>query len=132
VSTKKISGHVYIKPGMPGRRRRRYTEEFKAKVAEECRRAGVSIASVALANSLNANLLRKWVAEREGTGSPPPALPPLAASEEFVALPLIATPKSAEGSDIRIELRRGAMTVTITWPAQAAGDCAAWLREWLR
>jgi transposase len=56
----------------------------------------------------------------------------VASSEEFVALPLVATPKSAEGSDIRIELRRGAMTVTITWPAQAAGDCAAWLREWLR
>ena len=123
---------MYIKPGMPGRRRRRYTEEFKAKVAEECRRPGVSIASVALANSLNANLLRKWVAEREAAGFPPPVLPPVAPSEEFVALPLVATPKSAEGSDIRIELRRGAMTVTITWPAQAAGDCAAWLREWLR
>ena len=117
---------------MPGRRRRRYTEEFKARVAEECRRPGVSIAAVALANGLNANLLRKWVAEREAAGSPPPALPPVASSEEFVALPLVATPKSAEGSDIRIELRRGAMTVTITWPAQAAGDCAAWLREWLR
>jgi transposase len=117
---------------MPGRHRRRYTEEFKAKVAEECRRPGVSIASVALANSLNANLLRKWVAEREAAGSPPQALPPVAPSEEFVALPLVATPKSAEGSDIRIELRRGAMTVTITWPAQAADDCAAWLREWLR
>jgi len=117
---------------MPGRRRRRYTEEFKSKVAEECRRPGISIASVALANGLNANLLRKWVADREMPGSPPPALPPVTASEEFVALPLVATPKSADSGDIRIELRRGAMTVTISWPAQAAGDCAAWLREWLR
>lgn len=118
---------------MPGRRRRRYTEEFKARVTEECRRPGVSIASVALANGLNANLLRKWVAEREAAGSPPPALPPVASpGEEFVALPLVTTPKTAEGSDIRIELRRGATTVTISWPAQAAGDCAAWLREWLR
>lgn len=133
VSTKEIGGHVYVKPGMPGRRRRRYTEEFKARVTEESRRPGVSIASVALANGLNANLLRKWVAEREAAGSPPPAPPSLAApTQEFVALPLVATPKTAEGSDIRIELRRGAMTVTISWPAQAAGDCAAWLREWLR
>lgn len=124
---------MYIKPGVPVRRRRRHGEEFKAKVAEECRRPGVSIASVALANGLNANLLRKWVAEREGAGSPPPALAPVGSpAEEFVALPLVATPKTAEGSDIRIELRRGAMTVTISWPAQAAGDCAAWLREWLR
>jgi transposase len=118
---------------MPGRRRRRYTEEFKAKVAEECRRPGVSIASVALANELNANLLRKWVAEREAAGSPPPALAPVApGAEDFIALPLVATPKPADGSDIRIEPRRGAMTVTITWPAQAAGECAAWLRDWLR
>ena len=124
---------MYIKPGMPGRRRRRHSEEFKVKVAEECRRPGVSIASVALANGMNANLLRKWVAEREAAGSPPRALPPVTApTAEFVALPVVATPKPAEGSDIRIDLRRGAMTVTISWPAQAAGDCAAWLREWLR
>ena len=130
--TKEIGGHVYTKPGMPGRRRRRYTEEFKAKVVEECRRPGVSIASVALANELNANLLRKWIAERETPGSTPPTLTPVGPSEGFVALPLVTALKPADGSDIRIELRRGAMTVTITWPAQAAGDCAAWLREWLR
>jgi len=34
--------------------------------------------------------------------------------------------------DIRIELRRGATTVNIHWPTQVGGDCAAWLREWLR
>ena len=34
--------------------------------------------------------------------------------------------------DIRIELRRGATTVNIHWPAQGGCDCAAWLREWLR
>jgi transposase len=34
--------------------------------------------------------------------------------------------------DIRIELRRGATTIAIAWPGQAAGECAAWLREWLR
>jgi transposase len=34
--------------------------------------------------------------------------------------------------DIHIELRRGATSMTITWPATAAGDCAAWMRELLR
>ena len=112
--------HVYIKQGMPGRRRRRYSAEFKVKVAEECRRSGVSIASVALANGLNANLLRKWVVEREGVGSPPPELPAVAPSEEFVAMPLVAAAKPAEGADIRIELRRGATTVTIRWHRRPA------------
>jgi transposase len=56
-------------------------------------------------------------------------MPPAAA--EFIALPLVS-PGSTTLPDIRIELRRGATTVSITWPGQAAGECAAWLREWLR
>jgi transposase len=31
-----------------------------------------------------------------------------------------------------MELRRGATTMTITWPLAAAVDCAAWMRELLR
>lgn len=49
---------------MGRRRRRRHTAEFKAAVIEECLKPGVSIAAVALAHSLNANMLRKWVIER--------------------------------------------------------------------
>jgi len=123
---------VYVKPGMPGRRRRRHSEEFKARVVAECRRRGVSIASVALANGLNANLLRKWAAESPNAGAPPPALEALASKAEFLALPLVEPAKNSEGTDIQVELRRGATTVTVRWPAQAAGECAAWLREWLR
>ena len=39
---------------------------------------------------------------------------------------------SNSGSDIQIELRRGATAVKITWPIAAAVDCAAWMRELLR
>jgi hypothetical protein len=53
------------------------------------------------------------------------------ATAGILALPLVRQAPPAAG-DIRIELRRGASTVTISWPAQAAGECAAWLREWLR
>ncbi|WP_159918411.1 transposase, partial [Pantoea sp. 18069] len=38
---------------------------FKAAVIQECMRPGVSIAAVALAHSLNANMLRKWVIDAE-------------------------------------------------------------------
>ncbi|WP_353885777.1 transposase, partial [uncultured Microbacterium sp.] len=48
------------------RRRRRHSDEFKAKVVAACRQPGVSIASVALAHELNANLLRRWIHERLG------------------------------------------------------------------
>jgi transposase-like protein len=45
-----------------GRRgRRRHGAEFKATVIGECLRPDVSIAAVALAHGLNANMLSKWV-----------------------------------------------------------------------
>jgi len=121
------------KQGLPaGRRRRRHSAEFKAKVVEECTRAGVSMAAVALAHGLNANLLRRWVVEKKSIGlTPGPAASP--PQQEFMALPLIAQAQQAPAAgDICIELRRGATTVMIRWPAQAVGDCAAWLRAWLR
>jgi transposase len=34
--------------------------------------------------------------------------------------------------DIRIELRRGATLIAVTWPTDAAAECAAWMRELLR
>ena len=63
-----------VEPGMPGRRRRWHCEEFEAWVVVKCRRFGVSIESVALANRPNANLSRKPVAENPNAGAMPPAL----------------------------------------------------------
>jgi transposase len=118
-----------IKPGMPGRRRRRHSEEFKARLIEQCRRPGVSMASVAMANGVNANLLRNWVVREAKAQLAAPA-PVAVPKSEFIALPLAATPEPV--SDIRVEVRRGDATVTVTWPASAAGECATWLRAWLR
>ena len=95
---------------------------------------GVSIAAVALAHSLNANMLRKWVIDAEQAGTR--TAPVLGAPEEvrlpppgFIPLALKAPP--VEG-DIRIELQRSGTTVNVVWPAAAAAECAAWLRDWLR
>jgi transposase len=41
-------------------------------------------------------------------------------------------PTPTPPADIRIELRRGAAMVSVSWPVSAASECAAWLREWLR
>ena len=118
-----------------GRRRRRiHSDEFKAQVVAACRPAGVSIAAVAMANGVNANLARRWVtasergAERR-SGAQPAALASGVASTEFVPLTL---PAAAPPPDIRIELRRGATAISLSWPCSAASDCAAWLRELLR
>jgi transposase len=34
--------------------------------------------------------------------------------------------------NIEVELRRGAVTMKVTWPSSAAADFAAWTRELLR
>ena len=54
---------------MVRRRRRSYSEEFKADAMATCLQPGMSMAAVALSRGLNANLLRRWVVEAERTGS---------------------------------------------------------------
>jgi transposase len=79
-----------------------------------------------MANGINANLLRRWM-EAEASGKTVPTARPA-----FVALPMPNAATLPPQADIRIEVRRGATAVNITWPVQAAGDCAVWLRELLR
>jgi transposase len=90
------------------------------------------MAAVALAHGLNANLLRRWVIEQDRTDAATniQETMPLLAAGEFV--PLQLTSPSNAASDIRVEVRRGATTVTASWPAQESSACAAWLREWLK
>ena len=113
--------------------RRRHSEEFKARVLAACAQPGTSVAKVALAHGLNANLVHKWQradqGARAGVAAPGHALH---GGGEFIALRLPQHSAPAAAADIRIELRRGVTTVSIHWPAQSGGDCAAWLREWLR
>ncbi|MEO3715951.1 transposase [Roseateles flavus] len=116
----------------PGRRRRVHSAEFKAQAVQASQQPGVSMAAVAMANGINANLLRRWVHER--------AQPPIDAvtvSEKpvgFIELPMPAPPAPSVPSaePIRIEVRRGSTVIAVTWPASAADACAGWMRELLR
>lgn len=119
---------------MGRRRRRRHSAEFKAAVIQECMTPGVSIAAVALVHSLNANMLRKWIIDAEQAGT---RMPPVVAAPEQVRLPPpsfipLALKAPPVDGDIRIELHRSGTTVNVVWPAAAAAECAAWLRDWLR
>jgi len=113
----------------PRRRRRTHSEEFKAHAVESCKQPGVSVASVAMANGINANLLRRWLqtAASPATVTPMPDAEPVG----FIALPMPAAP-TVPTEPIRIELQRGPTTIAVTWPANAAAACATWLREILR
>ena len=110
--------------------RRRHGSELKQRVLTECDAAGASVAQVAMAHGLNANLVHKW---RRTTQRAAVVAAPIGQRDAFIALPMappIAT--SPPAPDIRIELRRGAMAVNVAWPQSAAADCATWLRELLR
>jgi len=131
-------------------RRRRHSDELKAKVLAACDEPGASISGVALAYGLNTNLVRKW---RSGRGvkragraitpaaaSTAPAAP--SATAEFVAIEMPAPPKLVARAVteanvaapigeplIQIELRRGPLHLNVRWPTAAAEDCRAWLSE---
>jgi transposase-like protein len=124
--------------GIVRRRRRTHSAEFKAKVVSACRQPGVSIAAVALANGLNANLLRRWVVTEEETSPVRPmetaraALPGASVENRtFIPIPLEQS-TTATTQGITIEPRRGPTVVKVDWPLAAAAACAGWLRELLR
>lgn len=105
--------------------RRRHDEELKQQVLAECEATGASVAQVALAHGLNANLVHKW-RRLAGRGVAQPVVHDAAAT--FIPVPLPAQ----ASNDIRIELRRGSIAVNVTWPLACSTECAAWLREILR
>ena len=117
--------------GTGRRRRREHSAEFKAQVVAACSAPGVSIAAVAMANGVNANLARRWVVNAERrSGAQLATTPSAVAPMAFV--PLGLPPATPAPADIRIELRRGATAIQVSWPCAAASECAAWMRELLR
>ena len=119
------------------RRRRKHSDDFKADAVAAATQPGMSMAAVALSRGINANLLRRWVHEAEGRAAPAPPIIPVRphantrpAAAAFVPVQLPAPPQAVP--DIRVEVRRGATTISVHWPAQAASECALWIRELLR
>lgn len=116
-----------------GRSRRFHSAAFKAKVVTESEAVGASVAQVALRYGVNANLVHRWRHADQRLSpevAPAPAFLPLVVP---AAAPVAPSPSPlSASSDIRIELRRGAATVSVSWPANAASECGAWLAEWLR
>ena len=119
------------------RRRRTHTASFKAQVIQACAQPGVSIAAIALAHGLNANLVRRWMNGRDlgraAGRAAPVQLPAVLAQAQCggAFVPLQLEPPHALPA-IRLELRRGAASVVVNWPAQEAAACSTWLLAWLR
>ena len=119
--------------------RRQHSAELKALVLQQCAAPGASVAKVAMSHGVNANVVHGWrklAREREGAAvsqpsSIPTTLPAKTAASlpQFMPVSMAQTTSPPAPVDIQIELRRGAATMKITWPIEAAAECAAWMRE---
>ncbi len=109
------------------RKRRRYSRELKAQIIAECQVPGVSVAKVALAHGINANILHGW---RKLARGPAPQTP----QREFVPVPVEPPLPQSRCTEPRVELelRRGAMAIKLQWPLNATSELAAFTRELLR
>ncbi len=126
-----------VSVALPSRQRRRHAPEFKARVIAACLQPGVSLAAVALANGLNANLLRTWVKayrNQQQAAAVVPAIKNGRGGVSAATLVPVAVQRSNTDShgNIELEIRRQQTVVQIRWPASEATACAQWLRDLLR
>ena len=108
--------------------RRSYSDQFKAQLLAECEAPGASVARVAMSHGINDNVVHRWrqlARESRAVAAPAPR-------SEFVPVTLTTTNACPGSHDIRVEIRRGATAITVSWPCSAAVECAAWLRDWLK
>ena len=106
-----------IVPAKTPAKRRRFSKSFKARLLAECNQPGVSVASVAQAHNINANLLHKWrrLATHRTT--------PVSSRPDFLPVPL-SVPASDTSASVVIEVNG----VKLHWPLSHIHQSIAWLR----
>jgi transposase-like protein len=115
------------------RTKRTYSADTKAELLAACNAPGASIAAVASAHGMNANVLHRWLKESSqprlpigsGTGATPMDMAGQSVPS-FIALPLLTKPAEPVEREIKVEVRKGGLVMTVTWPMSAASDFACW------
>jgi len=108
-------------------RRRRHTLEFKQGLVALCQ-PGTSVSAVALAHSINSNLLRRWIHQYTD------ALPSKAITTSAKLVPVqVDLSSDLPVSDaIEISIQKNSARINIRWPGQQAEACALLLAELLK
>jgi len=119
-----------------GKMRRRYGSQFKAMVLAQCDEPGASVARVAMSHGINDNVVHRWrqLARQQRTAAPAMVSEPRSAEPAAAFVPLaLPEPAVAEvKTEVRLDIRRGAVTVGVAWPQEALGDLAGFVRELLK
>jgi transposase len=116
------------------RTHRTYTREFKAELVAACQGPGVSIAALAGSHGMNANVLHRWLKEHARSGCHGQARDGNGVGRSSVALPsqlpgfipVELPPAQPMEQAIKVEIRKGVLTMSITWPVAASADFASW------
>ena len=121
------------------RTHRRYSPEFKATLLATCLSPGVSVAAVAGEHGMNSNVLHRWLKEHRALAlvQPRASISPATDNGQtggFVALQLPAPTPTApiEHKEIRVQLRKGSLSMVIAWPTSAVDDFVRWTAQALK
>jgi transposase len=110
------------------RTRRKHSAEVKRRVLAECAQPGASVAGVAMAHGINANIVHCW-RKLARQASSPLAL----TTAGFVPVSIEPQTRSSPGpQDLVVELQSGAVSMKLTWPLSRIEELASWTREVLR
>jgi len=119
-----------------GKTRRRYGAQFKAMVLAQCDEADMSVAQVAMSHGINDNVVHRWrqLARREDVSrrTAPDAHTAVGPTAAFVPLALPAPASPELKTEVQLAIKRGAVTVEVTWPQQALSELAGFVRECLK
>ena len=121
-----------------GKTRRRYGSQFKSMVLAQCEEPGMSVAQVAMSHGINDNVVHRWrqlarlqqparqaMSDGQPSAKQPVAFVPLALPAHVLEEPQVRT-------EIRLDIKRGAVTVGVAWPDKSLGDLAGFVRELLK
>jgi len=92
--------------------RRTYSREYKLEIVQECSSRNISVAGVALAHGINANLVRRWIVQhRKGRLLGMPAMLPVTLSAPTALPAPVGSKHAAAAGVIEIELESARILV---------------------
>ena len=99
-------------------KRRRFSKAFKAKIVAACEQPGASVAGVAMANGINANLVHRW---RRSVKAKEPSVS--VQQPDFLPVPLTVPVRDVTDSVV-IEING----IKVHWPLAHIDQSISWLR----
>jgi transposase len=112
----------------PIKKRGRYTNDFKRQLIEACAAPGVSTASIALANGINANILWRWVAEHRNNpeiGGVSVKAEPKQPEPEFIRLDSEVREHNRSASRLNLHLECSVFRISVSG---SVSECAEFVR----